>query len=404
MTFCGECRAENTEGNRFCVGCGADLNAQRTPTPSPSDSASPSPSLDGATKIEPTTDSVDLSPGSLLGQGRYRLDAVLGTGGMGTVYKATDLRLNEIVALKTVHTHLLSGTSGVERLRNEVRVSRRLMHPGIVRVYELGSDPSHEFFTMELVEGPTLRQWLDQRSEPLSVDEAKTVLLPLLEALSYAHEHTVHRDVKPENVLLVDGDPGHPKLVDFGIAKALGGESLTRTALALGTPEYVAPEQMRDAAHVDHRADLYSVGVMLYELVTGERPAGRFRLPSELRSELPQSLDELVDRLLQPRPEERLENAEEVAEILEQLTSSPEIETETEAEVAKGIEELATKSSDEAAAGSEAEKEEATGDEGKLTPIVLPPRSEPPTSSVRPKSPGTVSTVRSPKAEQSNRR
>ncbi len=320
--FCGHCRAENTADNRFCVGCGADLESQHTPAPS-EPSASDAGSA-GATRLEPSAETADLAVGSLLDRDRYRLDSVLGTGGMGTAYRATDLKLGQVVALKIIHGHLLEGTAGIERLRNEVRIARELQHPGIVRVYELGSDQGREFFTMELVEGPTLREFLEQRSEPLSLEEAKTVLLPLLDALAYAHQQTVHRDVKPENVLLVGGGLGQPKLVDFGIAKSIVGEALTRTALALGTPEYVAPEQARDAAHVDHRADLYSVGVMLYEMVTGERPVGRFRLPSELRPDLSEALDRVVDRLLQPHADDRPESAEAVKATLEEMRAASE--------------------------------------------------------------------------------
>jgi len=321
VTFCGRCGTENPEQNRFCVDCGADLEAQRTPTPP--EPGSPGSGSDGETRPEPSSATADLAPGSLLEAGRYRLDAVLGTGGMGTVYRATDLKLGQVVALKIIHGHLLEGTAGIERLRNEVRVARELQHPGIVRVYELGTDRGREFFTMELIEGPTLREFLERRSDPLSLEEAEAVLLPLLDALAYAHEQTVHRDVKPENVLLPGGDLGQPKLTDFGIAKAIEGETLTRTALALGTPEYVAPEQSRDAAHVDHRADLYSVGVMLYELVTGERPIGRFELPGQLRSNLPGALDDLVDRLLKPRPEDRPKGAEEVRAAFASLSAAP---------------------------------------------------------------------------------
>ncbi|MDP7572968.1 MAG: serine/threonine-protein kinase, partial [Myxococcota bacterium] len=327
MIYCGHCRAENTEGNRFCVGCGADLEAQRTTTaPEPGASGS---GADGATRLEPTAHGADLAPGSLLDRDRYRLDSVLGTGGMGTVYRATDLKLGQVVALKIIHGHLLEGTTGIERLRNEVSNTRELHHPGIVRVYDLGSDEGREFFTMELVEGPTLREFLEERSEPLSLEEAKTVLLPLLDALTYAHGQTVHRDVKPENVLLAGGELSQPRLVDFGIAKTIEGETLTRTALALGTPHYMAPEQVETPLEVDHRADLYSVGVMLYELVTGERPGLRSPLPSEVTSELPEALDHLVDQLFQPRPADRPESAAEVKAALEAMQAAPAVEAES---------------------------------------------------------------------------
>lgn len=336
MAYCGQCRTENAEGNQYCFRCGADLTAQRTPnlragaggaTGDPQETRVDRPfssSDSAATRVDSGTTVGALEIGALLDRGRYRIDELIDQGGMGAVYRATDTKLGRVVALKVVHGHLLADASGLQRLRTEVRISSDLTHPGIVRVFDLGTDQGIEFYTMEFVRGITLRKAMRQRGAPFGLAEAKRVMLPLLDALAYAHEQrTVHRDVKPENVLLPDGDLGRPKLTDFGIAKALEVETLTRTAMALGTPEYVAPEQIHDAANVDARADLYSVGVMMYELLTGVRPAGVFEPPSELVPALPKAADRLVLQLLQRQPERRPGSAEEVRRDLAAISVKP---------------------------------------------------------------------------------
>jgi hypothetical protein len=392
--FCGSCGRENLDEVQFCVGCGANLAAQRTPPPpsgghragaldptapplpprsgpvTPVPSAGPndptirspfpgparprtgrrdavsdvSPVLDrsvgahmtggalatppppsGGFRSPPVGRSVgfgrtggvaaDDDTAALLAEGdtlaeRYVVRALLGRGGMGAVYRVTDSIRGVDVALKVMLPSLLLRERALERFVHEAELALRLAHDGIVRVFDVGEDRPRglRFYTMELVEGLSLRDWIEEKRklhEEVRAEEALKIVGELLEALAYAHQTTVHRDLKPENVMLMrdgrvpgesegvseakrsGGSPRPPglglsvKILDFGIAKLQEGRQLTSTSTALGTVYYMAPEQQTDAASADARADLYSVAVILYELLTGRLPVGRFRLPSE---------------------------------------------------------------------------------------------------------------------------
>lgn len=265
--------------------------------------------------------------------GRYRILGEIGKGGMGIVYKAHDPRIDRIVALKTIRPDR-GGEQGLDAellkwLLREARAAGKLSHPGIVTVYDVGEDAGAMYIAMEFVEGMSLRARLREASR-LSVDEAARLAIHLCDALDYAHRRgVVHRDLKPDNVLcLADGSV---KLADFGIARvaSLAG---TQTVTPMGTPRYMAPEQWRGEA-VDARTDLFSLGVVLYELVTGTPP---FRgqsaselmyqvlneaapLPSVLDPDLPHELDTIVRRALARNPRERYASAEEMGRDLRAL-------------------------------------------------------------------------------------
>ncbi len=261
-----------------------------------------------------------LRPGTLL-KDRYEIRALLGAGGMGAVYRAHDRERGADVALKVMLPSLLAREKAAERFRHEAEVMLRLAHQGIVRVFDVGEDRAIgvRFFTMELLEGMSLREWLEEKKragEAVDPAEALEVVRQILDALRYAHQTTVHRDLKPENVFLV-ADPHAPadaapraKVLDFGIAKLQSASQFTSTSMALGTAYYMAPEQQLDAAKVDRRADLYSVCVILYEMLTGKLPVGRFNTPAEERRSLPRALDAVILRGLAPEPEKRPETAE----------------------------------------------------------------------------------------------
>jgi eukaryotic-like serine/threonine-protein kinase len=201
---------------------------------------------------------------------RYRIERVLGEGGMATVYLAEDLKHHRKVAVKVMRPEL-AATLGSERFLREVQIAAQLSHPHILPVFDSGEAGALLYYVMPHVEGQTLRERLQQETQ-LPVDEALRLAREISEALAYAHARgIIHRDIKPGNVLL---QSGHALVADFGIARALedSGESLTQTGLAVGTPQYMAPEQASGDRAVDGRADIYAVGAVLYEMLAGEPP------------------------------------------------------------------------------------------------------------------------------------
>jgi len=250
--------------------------------------------------------------GSLIA-GRYLVERELGRGGMGVVYLVRDQRLHgKELALKLIASDLLASPQGSDRFAREVLAAQELQHPNIVRVYHLDEVAGQSFFTMEYVPGTSLREIIEDRKREgrtFTLEECLSVLVPVLEALQHAHAQSspvIHRDIKPDNIM-VAGDLSSPqvKVLDFGLAKMLSPSRLTTTAMTMGTAYYMAPEQVQGARDIDQRADLFSVGVILYEMLTGQVPSGRFRLPAELNAHLPSAIDVVIDRALQQNPKER---------------------------------------------------------------------------------------------------
>ena len=261
--------------------------------------------------------------------GRYRLGEEMGRGSMGIVHRARDTRLERDVAVKVLSPELLDAT-GRRRLAREARVVARLGHPNIVGLHDAGECEGSPFLVMELVEGESLRG-----AAPLPAADVVEIAIQLCRALAHAHARgVVHRDVKPENVLVPRAERGgvRVKLMDFGLSSAQGASRLTRQGTVLGTLAYIAPEQALDEA-VDGRADLYSLGVVLYELCAGRPPfsGGRPQVilsqhikaepppPSRYASGIPPDLERLILRLLAKRPADRFASAEQTLEALEAL-------------------------------------------------------------------------------------
>src|ERR1035438_4699019 len=236
---------------------------------------------------------------------------LLGMGGMGMVYKARQPRLDRLVALKILPVESAAHPSFAERFNREAKALAKLNHTGIVDVYDFGQTGQYYYFVMEYVDGMNLRQLL--KSQTLEPRQALELVTQICTALQFAHdEGVVHRDIKPENILL--NKKGQVKIADFGLAKLLGAApdtALTMSQAAMGTFNYMAPEQRENAQKVDHRADIYSLGVVFYEMLTGEVPMGRFEPPSK-KVHVDVRLDEVVLKALEREPERRYQQVSEV--------------------------------------------------------------------------------------------
>jgi len=248
---------------------------------------------------------------------------VLGQGGMGVVYKARQKGLQRDCALKILTVDVEQDASFAERFGREARTLASLNHPGLVTVYDFGHSGPYFYFVMELVEGASLRQML--RAGRIQPREALALVGQVCDALQYAHDAgVVHRDIKPENIL-VDRS-GRVKILDFGLAKLMGApaedKGLTRSQQAMGTPHYMAPEQYERPLDVDHRADIYSLGVVFYELLTGELPMGRFDPPSR-KVAVDVRLDEVVLKTLEKEPGRRYQHASQVGTDVESIAGGP---------------------------------------------------------------------------------
>jgi predicted Ser/Thr protein kinase len=279
---------------------------------------------ESASATEPTSPRpAPPSPGDLAKHfPQLEIIELIGQGGMGIVYKARQPRLDRLVALKILPVDVPRDGAFAERFAREARALARLSHPSIVAVYDFGEVDGMYYLLMEYVDGANLRQL--ERSGLLSPREALKIVPAICDALQYAHDQgIVHRDVKPENVLI---DPqGRVKIADFGLAKILGrptpDRGITQAQQVMGTPNYMAPEQIEHPLEVDHRADIYSLGVVLYEMLTGELPIGRFELPSH-RVQVDVRFDQVVLRALEKERERRYQKASEVKTDVESIATT----------------------------------------------------------------------------------
>jgi serine/threonine-protein kinase len=254
--------------------------------------------------------------------GRFQVERFLGRGGMGAVYLALDTRVGEQVAVKIMASNLADDPTAADRFRREVSAARKVTHPNVLRIHDLGEDQGLLFLSMEYFAGKTLAAVLAQRHS-LPLGEARMVLEQVCQALAAAHRAgVVHRDLKPQNVLL--NERGEVKVIDFGLAKASHSNTLTATGIILGTPDYMAPEQIRGQA-VDHRADIYALGAMTYHVVCGRPPfvadspiALTFlhcseppTPPRQVKADVPEVLEAAILRCLAKRPDDRFGGVDE---------------------------------------------------------------------------------------------
>ncbi|MFX1538453.1 MAG: protein kinase, partial [Promethearchaeota archaeon] len=305
---CPKCHHENPEDSRFCSKCATSL---------PSEEYNP----DIQTVTLPSK-SDNLIAGTMFAN-RYKIIEELGTGGMGKVFKALDQEISEKVALKVLKDEISYDNQMIERFRNELKFARRISHPNVCRMFDLSKEKETYFITMEYVPGENLKSILE-REGPLSSGDTVSISKQICEGLAAAHRlGIVHRDLKPHNLML-DND-GNVRIMDFGVARLLTTDGLTHSGMMIGTPEYMSPEQV-SSEKVDLRSDIYSLGIIMYEVVTGEVPfkgdsaistalKHKTELPKdprELNSQLPKELSAIILKCLKKNRDKRYKNTKEL--------------------------------------------------------------------------------------------
>jgi len=335
MMECPHCHSSNSPTAERCANCntpfefsGATLAATAAGVITPPRTAlenlgqgwsQPSPAA-GAS-------GASLPPGTLLGT-RYEILQMLGQGGMGAVYKAKDLELDRVVALKVIRPELASQPDILQRFKQELILARQITHRNVIRIFDLSEASGIKFITMEFIEGQDLKSLVAQKGR-LSFEEAAQIIEQVCHALEAARaEGVVHRDLKPQNIMV--DKQGRASVMDFGIARSVEAGGMTMTGMVVGTPEYMSPEQVM-GEHVDVRSDLFTLGVIFYELLTGAVPyradsmqAAMFkrtrevpRPPKEVDPSVPQILSDITAKCLQIDPARRYQSAREILTDLE---------------------------------------------------------------------------------------
>ncbi|MGZ5423298.1 MAG: protein kinase domain-containing protein [Candidatus Aminicenantales bacterium] len=320
-TLCPTCHTENSETANFCSNCAAVLKSR--------EGSSGSRPLPGSATQTYETPAWDLPTGTIFG-GRYQIIEQLGRGGMGRVYRALDTKAREEVAIKLIRPDIAEDKRTLERFVNEIKLAHKVSHRNIGKMYHLGEDQGLHYITMEYVPGEDLKSFI-RRSRRLDISTTVAIAKQVCSGLGEAHEAgIVHRDLKPSNIM-IDKD-GNAKILDFGIARALGVPGVTAEGSVIGTPEYMSPEQV-EGKDADRRSDIYSFGVIMFEMVTGRLPfaadtpfAVAFKQQSEvppppegLNPQTPPQLSAIILRCLEKDRERRYQTTEDVCRDLGQV-------------------------------------------------------------------------------------
>ena len=311
---CPKCQTDNPDSQRFCGDCGTQL---------PASGEIPAPTK----TIESPKE--ELTTGSTFA-GRYQIIEELGKGGMGKVYKANDIEIKEKVAVKLIKPEISIDKKTIERFQNELKFARKIRHKNVCQMYDLNRDEGTYYITMEYVEGENLKDMI-RMSGQLGIGTAVSVAKQVCEGLAEAHKlGVIHRDLKPSNIM-IDRE-GNARIMDFGIARALKDKGITGTGVMIGTPEYMSPEQV-EGKDVDRPSDIYSLGAILYEMVTGRVPfEGDSALavalkqktedprdPAEFNSQLSEDFSRLILKCLAKDQDRRYQSAEELRSSLENI-------------------------------------------------------------------------------------
>src|SRR6266404_5879620 len=347
---CPYCKAENPPTAAACGKCGkappaseatfvGDDEPQKQSAPSGSPNAPITPgapltpgtpegwSISSTRAPAPALPPGEFSPGTVLGD-RYEILALLGQGGMGAVYKARDKELDRLVALKIIRPELTTNPEILKRFKQELILARQVTHRNVIRIFDLGQADGFKFITMEYLEGQDLRGVLREKGK-LTPEEAARVILQICRALEAAHgEGVIHRDLKPQNIMM-DAN-GRAYVMDFGIARSAHLPGMTQTGALVGTPEYMSPEQAK-GEKLGEQSDIFSLGVILYELVVGQSPyhsetplatlwkrlQEKAKPLCEIDPTIPKAFSDIVEKALEVEPENRFANANEFAQHLE---------------------------------------------------------------------------------------
>src|SRR5579863_10222213 len=348
---CPYCKAENPPNAAACAKCGkatpvseATFIGEEAPrkesTPvgkseqsQPTPAGGKTPGTPGGWSIAstrapaPALPAGEIVAGTILGE-RYEIISQLGQGGMGAVYKARDNELDRLVALKIIRPELTTNPEMLKRFKQELILARQVTHRNVIRIFDLGQADGFKFITMEYLEGKDLRAVLKEKGK-LPPEEAAKIIVQICRALEAAHsEGVIHRDLKPQNIML-DAN-GRAYVMDFGIARSAYLPGMTQTGALIGTPEYMSPEQGK-GEKLDERSDLFSLGVIFYELVTGQSPffsetplatlwkrmQEKAKPLCEVDPAIPKPLSDIVAKAMEIEPENRFANAGEFAQQLE---------------------------------------------------------------------------------------
>lgn len=314
-TKCPVCDADNTESAHYCSNCAAPLKFQVERSVSHTETLETPPE--------------ELSRGRVIAE-RYEIIETLGRGGMGQVYRVYDKKIEGEVALKIIKPEIASSEKTIERFRNELKLARKISHRNICRMHDLNEENGIYFITMEYVPGENLKSFI-RRSELLSIGKTVRIAKQICDGLAEAHrQKVIHRDLKSSNIMI--DKEGNARIMDFGIARSIGVREITDSGMRIGTPEYMSPEQA-DAQETDHRTDIYSFGIILYEMLTGRLPfegdtssiiVARHKRekpenPKTLNAQVPDALSRLVLKCLEKTADQRYLNAEAILHELEEI-------------------------------------------------------------------------------------
>jgi len=315
---CQKCHSDNPDTKNFCSECGTRLTLQNEP------SSSFTKTLETPTE--------ELTRGSVFA-GRYEVIEELGKGGMGRVYRVFDKKVDGEVALKLINSEISSDKKTVERFRNELKIARDITHKNVCRMYDLNEDHGTHYITMEYVPGGDLKRFI-RRSKQLGISTALSIAKQICEGLEEAHNlGIVHRDLKPQNIMI--DDDGNVRIMDFGIARTIRSKGITGPGMMIGTPEYMSPEQA-EAKEIDLCSDIYSFGVILYEMVTGQLPfegdtplsiamkhkGERPKDPRDLNTQAPEDLSQLILKCMEKDKERRYQSTNELLSELANIKKS----------------------------------------------------------------------------------